>query len=202
VADALHCQTKTAQAIINEGDDYLLDVKDNQETLKRDIEDYVQDPTLQKGMDTKTTTEKNDGRIERRTAFITNDIDWLEGKSSWANMASIGAIRNQFTDKNGKRTEEWHYYISSRYLSAEELLKYARNEWSIEAMHWLLDVHFGEDFCQIRDVNVNQCLNIFRKIALNAIRNYKNESGSKQAFSKIMFSCLLDCNFILTVLNA
>jgi hypothetical protein len=68
-------------------------------------------------------------------------------------------------------------------------------------MHWLLDVHFGEDFCQVRDENVNQCLNIFRKIALNAIRSYKNESGSKLPLSKLMFSCLLDCDFILTVLN-
>ena len=33
VADALNCQKKTAKAIINGGGDYLLTVKDNQETL-------------------------------------------------------------------------------------------------------------------------------------------------------------------------
>jgi hypothetical protein len=56
-------------------------------------------------------------------------------------LACIGAIRNRFTIK-GNTTEEWHYYISSRLLTPEELLKYALNEWSIESMHWLLDCDF------------------------------------------------------------
>ena len=37
---------------------------------------------------------------------------------------------------------------------AEELLKHAQMEWSIESMYWLLDVHFGKDFCQIEDEGV------------------------------------------------
>jgi len=115
-------------------------------------------------------------------------------------MACIGAINTRFTDTDGKTSNEWHYYISSRALTAEDLLKYARNEWSVESMHWLLDVHFGEDFSRVRDSNVNQNLNIIRKTALNSIRYYKNESGSKLPFSKIMFACLLDCVMILTVL--
>ena len=201
VADALHCQTETAKEIIDSNGDYLLSVKGNQETLKQDIEDYVQDPELRANMDTKTTREKNGGRMERRTAFITNDIDWLDSKKNWANMASFGAINNHFTDKDGNSTNEWHYFISSRVLSAEELLKYARNEWSIESMHWLLDVHFCEDACRVRDDNINQNLNIVRKTALNSIRNYKNKTNSKLPLSKIMFACLLDCQFILSVLN-
>jgi predicted transposase YbfD/YdcC len=34
-------------------------------------------------------------------------------------------------------------------LTAEELLRRARLEWAVETMHWLLDVHFSEDFCRI-----------------------------------------------------
>jgi hypothetical protein len=51
VADALNCQKKTAKAIIDGGGDYLLNVKDNQKLLKRDIEDYVQDAGLRQTMD-------------------------------------------------------------------------------------------------------------------------------------------------------
>lgn len=47
VDDALNCQKKTAEAIIDNGADYLLCIKDNQENLKKDIEDYVQDKVLQ-----------------------------------------------------------------------------------------------------------------------------------------------------------
>ena len=30
-----------------------------------------------------------------------------------------------------------------------DLLHHARMEWSVESMHWLLDVHFGKDFCRV-----------------------------------------------------
>lgn len=56
----------------------------------------------------------------------------------------IGAIHTEFT-KDGETGSEWHYYISSRKLTLEELLKHARLEWAVESMHWLLDVHFLED---------------------------------------------------------
>jgi len=36
-------------------------------------------------------------------------------------------------------------------MSADEILSRSRNEWSVESMHWLLDVHFSEDFCRVVD---------------------------------------------------
>jgi len=191
VADALNCQKETAKAIVEGKADYLLNVKDNQSNLKEDIEDYVQDSELQKTMETFSTREKSRERIELRTAFVTHDIRWLHGKDEWSALACIGAIHTQFTTPKGT-SDEWHYYISSRKLTAAELLKHARMEWSVETMHWLLDVHFGEDFCRVEDKNVQQNLNIVRKIALNCIKRYKENSGVKHPMSKIMFDCLLD----------
>ena len=201
VADALHCQKDTAQAVACAGADYLLSVKDNQATLKQDIEDYVTDEDLRKTMDTATTLEKNSGRIERRTAFTTSRIDWLGGKGDWEGIACIGAVNTRVTTSKGE-TDEWHYYISSRSLAAKELLNHARLEWSVESMHWLLDVHFGEDFCRVEDENVQQTLNMVRKIALNSIKNYKEKTKSKQPLSKIMFDCLLDCNGLIPILES
>jgi hypothetical protein len=68
-------------------------------------------------------------------------------------------------------------------------------------MHWLLDVHFGEDFCRVADVNTQQNLNIVRKAALNCVKNYKTKSSSKRPLSKIMLDCLIDCEFIPHVLE-
>ena len=200
VADALHCQKDTAKAVIDAGADYLLSVKDNQPTLKQNIEDYVQDADLQKTMDTASTIEQNSGRIERRTAFVTNSIDWLDNKDDWAGIACIGAINTRFSTSDNE-TNEWHYYISSRALTAQDLLKHARLEWSIESMHWLLDVHFDEDFCRVEDENVQQILNMIRKIALNSVKNYKEKTKSKRPLSKIMFACLLDCSDLIPVLE-
>ena len=58
VADALNCQKETAKVIIAGKADYLLSVKDNHETLKQDIEDYIQDDELQKTMNLSETLEK------------------------------------------------------------------------------------------------------------------------------------------------
>lgn len=200
VADALHCQRETAEAVVAKGADYVLSVKDNQETLKSEIADYVQEASLRKTMDTATTVEKNGGRIEKRTAYASIDIAWLQSKEAWANLNCVGAIRRQCEAK-GSVSSEWHYYISSRPLTASELLRFARMEWSVESMHWLLDVHFGEDFCRVEDETVQLNLNMIRKVALNSIRHFKILSTSKRAISKIMFDCLLDPGAILRVLQ-
>ena len=97
---------------------------------------------------------------------------------------------------------EWHYYITSRRLTADELPEHARLEWSAESMHWLLDVHFSEDFCRIEDDDVQQVLNMVRKIALNCIKTYKQKSNSKRPGSKIMLDCLLEPAFLLPIIGA
>jgi predicted transposase YbfD/YdcC len=201
VADALHCQKETAKVIVERKADYLLSVKDNQPTLKKDIEDYVLEKTLRENMNTFTSCEQNSGRIERRVAFTTCDVEWLYGKDEWTKLSCIGAVNTRFTTKKGT-TNEWHYYISSRKLTAEELLMHARMEWSVETLHWLLDVHFGEDFCRVEDENVQQSLNILRKVVLNGLRSFKVKSNLKRPLSKIMFDCLLDSENLLTILDS
>ena len=111
-------------------------------------------------------------------------------------LACVGAINTQFETENGK-SNEWHYFISSRKLTADELLKHARLEWSVETMHWLLDVHFGEDFCRVIEQRTQESLNIIRKIVLNALRLYKNVHNSKATFSHLMLDCMIDPELIL-----
>jgi len=201
VADALNCQKDTAKAILEQDADYLLNVKDNQPTLKKDIEDYVREERLRKSMETLSVREKNRERVEKRTAFVTTDISWLDPEKNWAGLCCIGAINTQFTTKAGT-SNEWHYYISSKPLSAEELLKRSRAEWSVETMHWLLDVHFSEDSCRIQDENAQQILNIIRKIVLNSLRVYRDKFCPKRSFSSLMLDCLVDPTFILKLLAA
>ena len=174
VADALNCQKETAQTVIDANADYLLSVKDNQPTLKKEIADIVHNEEHQKEMDICKKTEKNRGRIETRTAYVFNSADLISSKDDWANLACIGAINTQFS-VNNVVSNEWHYYISSKKLTAEEMLHHARLEWSVETMHWLLDVHFGEDFCRVQDEVVLQNLNIFHKIVLNYIKLFKEK---------------------------
>ena len=200
VADALNCQQKTAEVIVKGKGDYLLNAKGNQRELEADIAEYVQDDALRKEMDHARVTEKNRGRIETRTAYSTDDIGWLSGKGKWKNLNCIGAIHTEF-EVNGKKTEQWHYYISSRRLTAVELIRHARMEWSVETMHWLLDVHYGEDYCRIENRTAQQNLNLLRKFTLGLLKQHKAKTSSKRAMSKFMLDCLLEPSFICTVLQ-
>ena len=200
VADALNCQKETAEIIVAQNADYLLCVKDNHHTLKKDIEDFIQDETLRNTMESVSKTEKNYGRIETRTAFVTMEIQWLEQRNEWKNVCCIGAIHTEFESKKGK-SDEWHYYISSRQMTPEQLLHHARMEWSVESMHWLLDVHFEEDWCLIEDKSLQQHLNMFRKSAINLIKLFKSRTASKKAISNIMLDCLIDHKAILRVIG-
>lgn len=200
VADALNCQKETAKAIIENGGDYLLCVKGNQKTLNIEITDYIQDDSQRLTMDCETKTEKNRDRIETRTAYTTCDVEWFHGCEEWQNLRCIGAINTIFQTPNGI-TNEWHYYISSKSLSAEELLERSRKEWSVESMHWLLDVHYSEDFCRAAEQRTQENLNIVRKIVINAMRGFKNANNLKTPFSHLMLDCLIDPKRILKFLH-
>jgi predicted transposase YbfD/YdcC len=200
VADALNCQKETAKIIVEQKADYLLCVKDNHPNLKKNIEDFVQDTALQNTMQTESNIEKNHGRIEKRTAFVTANIEWLEQRKDWKNLKCIGAICSEITSKKGTSIE-WHYYISSRTFTPKELLHHARMEWAVETMHYLLDVHFEEDWCRVENKNVQQALNMFRKAAINLIKQFKSKTNSKQAISQIMLHCLLEPKMILKIVG-
>lgn len=200
VADALNCQQKTAETIVNGKGDYLLYAKGNQASFEREISEYVQDDMCRKDMECKRKTEKSRDWIETRTAYTTVDVAWLYGKEKWKSLKCIGAIKPEIK-KDGRKTEEWHYYISSRKLSAEELLHHARMEWEVETLHWLLDVHYGEDYCRIENRTIQQNLNLLRKFSISLLKQYKARISSKRAMSKIMLDYLLEYSKICEVLE-
>jgi len=61
VADALHCNQKSAEAVVDAGADYLFVIKDNVPKIKADIELYIQEENVE----IFKTSEKNGGRIEK-----------------------------------------------------------------------------------------------------------------------------------------
>ena len=68
-------------------------------------------------------------------------------------------------------------------------------------MHWLLDVHFGEDGCRIQTKTAQQNLNMVRKLALNIMRIYKQDSKSKEPLTALMFKSLMNPNHLQRILG-
>jgi predicted transposase YbfD/YdcC len=59
-------------------------------------------------------------------------------------MGVMVSIRQE--DSVAKESEfTVRYYISSKELSAKELLNATRSHWLVESMHWNLDTTFAED---------------------------------------------------------
>jgi len=66
-------------------------------------------------------------------------------------------------------------------------------------MHLLLDVRFSEDMCSVcrlLDKNLQQALNIGRKVALNLVSRYKQKNAPKSSLSHIMLK--LSCIYLLS----
>jgi len=71
-------------------------------------------------------------------------------------------------------------------------------------MHLLLDVRFSEDMCHVcrlLDKNLQQALNIGRKVALNLVSRYKQKNAPKSSLSHIMFKALMYISFIKKILQ-
>lgn len=73
----------------------------------------------------------------------------------------------------GKKKVEVRYAISS--LSRERadatlLLNRWQGHWGIESLHWLRDVSFGEDKCQVKVGHAPQNLAAFRNAAISLLR--------------------------------
>ena len=198
VADALHCQKDTAKVILEAGADYVFSVKKNQKELYNDVAEMIdfkltdKYEQLNSPVDTITKTEKSHGRIETRTACVTNEVEWLAQEGKWAGIQSIGAITTPF---------ETRYYISSRILTAEQLLNITRSEWNIEAMHWQLDVIFDEDRTTLNETNSQFTLNILRKTVLNIVKSYRNTFEPKLNMIDVMRKCLHDHDILIDVLE-
>jgi predicted transposase YbfD/YdcC len=198
VADALNCQEETATVILEGGADYVLSAKKNQPNLYEDIAEMIHfkqcDPFELKNspLEMARQTEKGHGRIETRTALITHETDWLKERCRFPGIRTIGTI---VTDS------ETRYYISSRVLSAHELLIITRREWAIESMHWQLDVIFGEDVTTLHEKNTQMVLNILRKAVLNVLRMYRDRYEPARNMVDITRKCLHDTDILLEVLR-
>lgn len=170
--DAMACQTKIAKAIVQQGGDYLLAVKGNQERLAKAVRAaFSSHRQAAVDMD-QWQIEKHHGRVESRKCHVLS-AEQLEGNfSSWTGLFSIVMVENFRAEKGKKPTLEYRYYISSKALTAEEASQAVR-------AHWILDVTFGEDACQIYRENAAENVACLRHMSLNMLRAESTQSACR-----------------------
>jgi predicted transposase YbfD/YdcC len=172
--DAMGTQTEIANKIIHKKGDYVLALKANQHNTHLDVLQYFEDSEFKENLKKshngyKVTTEKARGQIEKREYYQTDDISWLNKEKRWMGLKTIGMVEKTIK-KDDKITVEKRFYISSLPIQIELFEKAVRGHWSIESMHWHLDVTFREDNNSNLDKNTAVNLNILRKLSLSILK--------------------------------
>ena len=177
-ADALHCQKETARLIVERKADYVLAVKSNQAQLLQAITSLF-DTNRKEGrlpMQQATQHGKEHGRVETRYGFLVAVADWLPPDDpllQWTGLTSVLCVQSHTQSvQRGreKRTTQTRYFISSSAAPVQEQMAWVRSHWSIESMHWIMDVTFGEDACRIRKGHEARNMATLRRVAALLLR--------------------------------
>ena len=75
-----------------------------------------------------------------------------------------------FLNDEEERKKEYRYYISSLKEDIELFSRSVRGHWSVESMHWHLDVTFKEDANKTIDKRAAENLNIIRKWCISILK--------------------------------
>lgn len=173
--DAMGCQREIAAAIIDQGADYVLALKNNQPTLFEDVQwlfEQAQSAQFQDvEHDVAQSLDKGHGRIEVRRCYTLSgsELDYLVQKNHWKGLQTVAMVESE-RRLNGRVSTERRYYLSSLSNDAAVVNAAIRSHWTIEnGLHWVLDVSFHEDACRIRKDHAPQNMSLLRQIALNLL---------------------------------
>ena len=157
-ADALHCHTRMAQAITERGGDYLLALKRNRRHwvahAKQSLTEII--PALAE------RTETSHGRDEWRQAeIVAAAIPLMPGHKAFIRI----------TSRRDKAEPVTRLFMTSTLLSPQQALDLTRAHWQIEnGLHWMLDVHLGEDQSRARKDNAPANIALLNRIARNVLQ--------------------------------
>lgn len=184
--DALNCQVKTAERIIEKQGDYLLALKENQPALLGEVADLFDDLAASHeqvyAFSTDKTVDSGHGRLETRRVWVIDDpavMRLLASTDRWPQLRSLIKVESQRRLIAGDQpptsaSVETRYYISSAKGTAAFFNRAVRTHWRIEnSAHWVLDMAFREDESRLRKDNGAENMATLRRMALSLLKQDK-----------------------------
>jgi predicted transposase YbfD/YdcC len=179
-ADALNCQKEIASQIIEEGGDYVLALKSNQQTLHEDVKLFFEDG-ISEGFEVPCGFYEHldwgHGRTENRKCWTVDveHLDWFKHKEQWKGLASIVCVEGTRCTRDTQTVEKRYFIASIR--NTKKIARSIRHHWNVEnKLHWVMDVDFDEDSCRARTDHAPENFALLRQIAHNLI---KQESSKR-----------------------
>ncbi|AMV25856.1 Transposase DDE domain protein [Gemmata sp. SH-PL17] len=168
--DAAGCQKAIVEQIREQGGDYVVTVKGNQQTLHRAVAAAFEKSgeTEWAGCDMRASVEDGHGRHEERYVTVIKSPEGLP--AGWTDVGAVVAVGRERA-ANGKNASTCHFYLTSLRGTAEELGGYVRGHWGVEnGLHWCLDIAFREDENRTRDTNAGANLGVVRRVAASLLK--------------------------------
>lgn len=175
--DAAGCQRAIARQIRDQGADYVLSLKDNQEGLHNEVAYLFERLAAREYLacDRHQTLDGEHGRIELRRGYALEIAErGLLDTEGWADLRSVLLVEAE-RSVGEKTSLKQRLFITSLGANAQRLMKAVRCHWHIEnQMHWVLDVAFSEDGSRIRKDHAPENMATVRRMALNLLRQEKS----------------------------
>jgi len=187
--DALHMNPTTTAQINLAGGIYIIQVKNNQEELRKQCKRLAAEDV---SLDTITTVEKGHGRHETRKGVFF-DMEKIKLAERWSDSGIRTLIRiERQTVKTAQRkaSSEISYYVSNQEVNLEqpnvrsELFTAIRRHWGVESENWIRDVTFNEDNVKTKCADQAHVMACLRTFAVRLFRkaNLKNFQAALETF--------------------
>ena len=187
-ADAMGCQKKIAEQIIEQRGDYLLSLKENHRSLYERACENIAD-WREKAWQIPfsvlrwQSVEKYRGAVETRRCYLVESADFLDTEKQWRGLWGVALVEREIRRGKTSTVSQRMYLTSLR--DAAKVLQGCRRHWGIEnAVHWVLDVVFLEDACRVRKDNAGVNLSVLRQVCLSLLRQETNSGLSLRAKRK------------------
>ena len=178
--DALHCQKKTVEVIVESNNDYIIKVKKNQPKLQEAIRVQTDEETA---IQVKVEDELSKGRKVQRLVEVFAPPKNIDSK--WKGVGSVIRVTRS-GERDGESYSTLSYYLSSLPPKSERIAKVIRGHWQVEnRLHWVKDVIFDEDKSPQKAGNAPINLSIMKTWVLSVFRLHGFDSikGAIDQFS-------------------
>ena len=205
-ADAIACDHKTLKTFNDLQIIYVVSLKKNQKNLLKNVEEVFEfDDIKHRKPDLELEPIYQGGKWIIRSYKIVSDSDndwqkYIFLNKNKGNIRSVVQETKKIIDRNGNIKKEIAYLVSNS-IDIKKIAQGRREHWTIESLHWLLDMVFNEDRCILKNVNATITMNIFRKLALlllnlpifNVYKIKNNPMSTKQKQRSSMAMHLKPC---------
>lgn len=169
---------KTAQVILDSGNDYLGALKGNQSGLLAAVAANFQ------AQQTVHQSNKGHGRIEKRSISLCHQLEGIPAFPGLCTLIRVESERQIHRATVIEVAHETRYYVASFLDTPSAFAERIRGYWGVEnKVHYVRDVTQGEDACRIRTPPLVQVWALARNFALNLYRDngFQNMAQAQRA---------------------